>query len=82
MIELTIEQHDLAAADPETPKRVLDPVSRQVFVLMPIETYDRDFGTKASNAIVDVGLLVDRAMAEYDEDDPLLESYQHMRGEE
>jgi hypothetical protein len=32
MIELTIEQHSSALADPETPKRVLDPVSKEVFV--------------------------------------------------
>lgn len=38
MIELTIEQHSPALADPQTPKRVLDPVSKEVFVLLSEHT--------------------------------------------
>ena len=54
MIELTIEQHSSALADPQTPKRVLDPVSKEE---------------------IDVGRLIEDAMAEYDADDPLLVTY-------
>ena len=41
MIELTIEQHSSALADPQTPKRVLDPISKEVFVLLPEYTYEQ-----------------------------------------
>lgn len=83
MIELTIEQHSSALADPQTPKRVLDPVSREVFVLLPEHTYEqvcRQLLAEGSGEI-DVGRLVEDAMAEYDADDPLLASYQTSKGE-
>ncbi len=81
MIELTIEQHALATADQETPKRVLDPVSKEVFVLLPEKIYERICrqALAESGEDVDVGAMIDDAMSEYDSDDPLLDSYQGMR---
>jgi hypothetical protein len=82
MIELTFEQHMLATTDPEAPTRVLDPVSKEVFVLLPEKTYESvcQQVLAESHGDVDVGLLVDDAMKEYDSDDPLLDSYQSMKG--
>lgn len=78
MIELTIEQHSSVLADPQTPKRVLDPVSKEVFVLLSEQTYEQVYRRllAADAGEIDVGRLVDDAMAEYDADDPLLASYQ------
>jgi hypothetical protein len=83
MIELTIEQHSLALADPQTPKRVLDPVSNEVFVLLPEHTYEQVYRRllEEGSGEIDVGRLVEDAMAEYDADDPLLASYQTAKGE-
>ena len=83
MIELTIEQHSSALADPQTPKRVLDPVSKEVFVLLSEDAYEQVYRRllAAESGEIDVGRLVDDAMAEYDADDPLLASYQTAKGE-
>ena len=83
MIELTIEQHSSALADPQTPKRVLDPVSKEVFVLLPEHTYEQVCRQLLSEGTgkIDVGRLVENAMAEYDADDPLLASYQTAKDE-
>ena len=83
MIELSIEQHSSALADPQSPTRVWDPVSKEVFVLLPEHAYEqvcRKLLTGESVEI-DVGRLIDEAMAEYDADDPLLASYQSEKGE-
>lgn len=81
MIELTLDQHSSVVADPENPKRVRDPISKEVFVLLPEQTYDqvcrRLFEDRASE--IDVGQLIHEAMEEYDSDDPLLASYQSAR---
>lgn len=80
MIELTIEQHSSVLADPESPKRILDPVSNEVFVLLPEQTYEQVFRRLLADGLgegeIDVGRLVETAMIEYDADDPLLASYQ------
>ena len=78
MIELTIEQHSSALADPQSPKRVLDPVSKEVFVLLPEQTYEQVCRKLLADGSgdIDVGRLVEDAMAEYDADDPLLAGYQ------
>lgn len=78
MLELTIEQHSSALADPESPKRILDPVSKEVFVLLPEQTYEQVCRRLLADGSgeIDVARLVDDAMAEYDADDPLLASYQ------
>ena len=78
MIELTIEQHSSALADPQSPKRVLDPVSKEVFVLLPEQTYEQFCRRLLADGSgeIDVGRLVEDAMAEYDADDPLLAGYQ------
>lgn len=41
MIELTLEQRNAVASDPETPPRVLDPSTRTKYVLVREEVYDR-----------------------------------------
>lgn len=78
MIELTIEQHASALEDPQSPKRVLDPVSREVFVLMPEKTYEQICQRLIADDVaeIDVGQLIDASMSEYDADDPLLATYQ------
>ena len=83
MIELTIEQHSSALADPQTPKRVLDPVSKEVFVLLPEHTYEQVCRQLLSEGAgeIDVGRLIEGAMTEYDADDPLLASYQTAKDE-
>ena len=83
MIELTIEQHSSALADPQTPKRVLDPISKEVFVLLPEHTYEQVCRQLLLDGAgeIDVGRLVEDAMTEYDADDPLLASYQTVKDE-
>ena len=80
MIELTIEQHSSVLADPESPKRIFDPVSKEVFVLLPEQAYEqvcrRLLADGFGEGEIDVGRLVETAMIEYDADDPLLASYQ------
>ncbi len=80
MIELTFEQHTSALADPETPKRILDPVSKEVFVMLPEQTYEkvcrRLLVDGLSEGEIDVARLIEATMTEYDADDPLLASYQ------
>lgn len=41
MIELTTEQHASVAEGRESPLRVIDPVTRIRYVLLPEEMYDR-----------------------------------------
>lgn len=81
MIELTLEQHSSVIADPENPKRVLDPISKEVFVLLPEQAYEQVCRRLLSDELaeMDVGRLVEEAMAGYDADDPLLASYQTAR---
>jgi hypothetical protein len=79
MIELTEQQ--LQELNGPQPLRVVDPTTRQRYVLVREEVYERmqavlDEGTLDSR---DVGALVERTMREYDADDPLLESYQQYR---
>jgi hypothetical protein len=76
MIELTEEQRrELTAPEPA----VLDPQTRQVYILVPKEAFDR---MKALLAMGDYdpeeGMpLMNEAMAEDDAKDPLLDNYQH-----
>jgi len=79
MIELTEEQRQ-ELSGPE-PFRMVDPGTQQRYVLIREELYERmrsivDEGALDSR---EVGMLIERAMREYDEDDPLLESYQKYR---
>lgn len=79
MIELNAEQR-LELAGPE-PARALDPSTRQRYVLVREELYER-MQTLFDDGLLDsaqVGKLVESTMREYDEGDPLLESYQKYR---
>ena len=79
MIELT-EQQRQELAGPQ-PLRVVDPTTHQRYVLVREELYERMQAVLDEGALDsrDVSALVDRTMREYDEDDPLLESYQKYR---
>ena len=78
MIEGAIEQHSLALADPQTPKRVLGPVSTEILALLSENSKEQGSRQLVSEGEgeINVGRLVEDAMAEYDADDPLLASYQ------
>jgi hypothetical protein len=79
MFELTAEQrHELGR--PEL-ARAIDPQTKQEYVLVPAELYDR-LKTIFDGDGLDMGqvsVLVERAMRELDADDPSLESYQKYR---
>jgi hypothetical protein len=76
-IELTEEQRRQLEAYPEAPVRLIDAESKREYVLVSAEVYDRlcsllDDGLDRRQ----VGALIEAAMREEDEGDPLLESYQ------
>ena len=81
MIELTLEQAQaIEKASPE-PLIVRDPRTNAFYVLLSRETYERiravfDDGSLDSHQ---VAALIEKNMQEYDQDDPLLESYQKYR---
>ena len=78
MIELTeMQRHELKGPEPA---RVLDPSTSQRYVLVKEELYERmrSLLTEDQDA-VQVARLVEQTMREYDEEDPLLESYQEYR---
>ena len=72
-IQLTNEQ--LAAAG-QAPLRVTDPDTKQVYVLLRADVFDAILAPADDIDMREVALLVDRAMAEDDANDPHLESYQ------
>jgi len=81
VIELSKEQGQALAAAKEIPPMVLDPESRETYVLVKSAVFDRiklllrDDDVALSKR--EVAVLVERAMKEYDADDPTLELYQH-----
>ena len=75
MIELNEEQRQqLAQAEP----MVIDPVTKETYVLVRMERYEsiRHLFDDAALSKREVALLVERAMREYDANDPSLELYQ------
>ena len=76
MIELTEQQrHELSAPEPTA----IDPQTREIYVLLRRETYDR---LKALLALDDYNpdegaAFINEVMADDDANDPYLESYQH-----
>jgi hypothetical protein len=73
VIELTEQQRqELNGPEPV----VIDPVTRQEYVLVRREVYERIRGLLEDDTVVATGELVDRIMAEDDANDPTLESYQ------
>lgn len=83
MMELSEQQQQALASRQDEPLQLIDPRTKQAYVLLPREVFERvkniledDDGT----AGIDVGTLIADAMREDDENDPLLESYQMYRG--
>ena len=76
MIELSEEQRQ-ALTDPEPV--AIDPQTKQVYVLVRKDLYDR-LRALLDEDLPDAAALVNEVMAEDDHDDPLLESYQKYRG--
>jgi hypothetical protein len=77
MIELTEQQRQAAVSRPEEPPRLVDPLTRETYVLLRADVYER------LRAVVEeeydpreAYLFVDRVMAADDVNDPTLESYQ------
>jgi hypothetical protein len=75
MIELTEQQRqDLNSPEPVA----IDPETRQTYVLVRSEAYERIKGLLSEDYDPDEGIaLMNEVMAEDDAKDPLLESYQH-----
>jgi hypothetical protein len=80
MIKLTQEQHQVLAQQGPSPVRAIDPITHEEYVLVPVDVYDRlqhlvqeDTGLSRKEE----AFLVERAMKEYDANDPSLELYQH-----
>ncbi len=80
MIELTPEQ--VMALDQETkPIRVVDPRTKTTYTLVREEVYQKMEALLEDEIdMVAVGILVNEAMREDDENDPTLEYYQQMYG--
>jgi hypothetical protein len=78
MIELTEQMRQALATSPGEPLWLVDLQTRQSYVLLRKEEYDLVKGLLGQDDGldgVDVGALVDAAMREDDENDPLLERY-------
>jgi hypothetical protein len=79
-IELTEQQQGLEAGQ-EEPPRVFNPRTRETFVLVPADVYERLQGARDEDGLDmrQVAVLVEQAMREDDEGDPALETYQKYR---
>jgi hypothetical protein len=81
MIRLTEEQRQTLVAAGERPPTVMDPETRETYVLIRSDVYERlrrlfqDDDMTISKR--ELAILVERAMKEYDANDPTLELYQH-----
>ena len=71
MIELTEEQWQELASDAV----VVDPKTQEEYIFVLRGTYDRLRALLSEDSVVVTAEMVDRIMAEYDADDPTLESY-------
>lgn len=83
MIELTEQQQQALANSQKEPLHLMDPRTKQTYVLLPRELFERVkniLEDEDGTAEIDVGALIADAMREDDENDPLLESYQTYRG--
>jgi hypothetical protein len=78
MIELTEKQRQ-ELGGPE-PTRVIDPNTSERYVLVREALYERMRSIfDESSETIEVGKLIEETMREYDQDDPLLESYERYR---
>jgi hypothetical protein len=79
-IELTEQQRQILESNGGEPMRVVNPRTKQAFILVPAEDYER------LKSILDGRFnpqeaypLVDRIMAEDDANDPYLDTYQDIQ---
>lgn len=80
MIKLTDEQAEAVAQAGATPVSLVDPKTNTAYVLLRKDSYDdMRLSLDEGPDMRQVGLLVEQAMREDDENDPLLESYQQNR---
>ncbi len=79
MIELTDQQRQEVESTGRT--RVLDTATEQEYILLRKDFYERLQAIVEDDSLnpEQVGRLVEQTMREYDEDDPLLDSYQKYR---
>lgn len=76
MIELTeAQQEQLSSSDTV----VFDPKTREEYVLVRRDAYDRMRALVEDDTVLASGELVDRIMAEDDANDPTLEYYQTIK---
>lgn len=79
-VPLTDEQRQALERAGGEPLTLVDPATNATYVLLRSEVYDRFKAALEDDLTPEqVGELVERAMREYDEGDPLLESYQQHR---
>jgi hypothetical protein len=83
-IELTAEQVErIQEADKNEPLRAFNPQTKQAFILVPTDVYERlQFLIEERFDPREAYPLVDRIMAEDDANDPCLETYQQFRRED
>ena len=73
MLELTEQQwQEVSTSEPV----VIDPKTKVEYILVRRGSYDRLRALVSDDAVVVTAEMVDRIMADYDADDPTLESYQ------
>ena len=72
MLELTEQQWQEATSEPV----VIDPKTQVEYILVRRGAYDRLRALVGDDTVVVTAEMVDRIMADYDADDPTLESYQ------
>jgi hypothetical protein len=75
MIQLTPEQHDALARNGTKPIRIIDSSTNVEYVLLRAVVYERLQNLLSGN-LPETGVLMNEVMAEDDERDPYLESYQ------
>ena len=77
MIQFTPQQHAELPKEPAGVTRAVDPSSNVEYVLMRAELYGRLLASIAA----DSAAAMNEVMAEDDENDPYLDSYQHIARE-
>jgi hypothetical protein len=82
MIELTEPLLRALDAQHGQPLRLVDPRTNVAYLLVRADVFERTQYADDEDEFsgIDVGALIDEAMREDDEDDPLLESYQEHQG--
>jgi hypothetical protein len=77
MIDLPETLQQVLDHNPGEPLQVMDPRAKQTYILLRTEVYEQLMEIFQNDLEgIDVGKLIAETMREYDENDPLLESYQ------